>query len=131
MFYMPPPVYTYSRFINVPSETNRTTRDTPYVYLGISYGDTDMEGGIGFHPAGRGIHKRGQEWSDPERGIPPPSYNRWQPYLKIARGNRLFPIGSEEIGVPMNHIRLGLTQLPIAFLLELEAFACESPYSTA
>jgi hypothetical protein len=55
MFYMPPPVYTYSRFINVPSETNRTTRDTPYAYLGISYGDTDMEGGIGFHPAGRGI----------------------------------------------------------------------------
>jgi len=105
MFYVPPPVYTYSRFINVPSETNRTTRDTPYVYLGISYGDTDMEGGIGFHPAGRGIHKRGQEWSDPEREIPPPSYNRWQPYLKIARGNRLFPIGFEEIGVPMNHIR--------------------------
>jgi len=70
MFYMPPPVYTYSRFINVPSETNRTTRDTPYVYLGISYGDTDMEGGIGFHPAGRGIHKRGQEWSDPERNTP-------------------------------------------------------------
>jgi len=26
---------------------------------------------------------------------------------------------------------LGLTQLPIAFLLELEAVACESPYSTA
>ena len=50
-------------------------------------------------------HKRGQEWSDPERRIPPPSYNRWQPYLKIARGNRLFPIGFEEIGVPKNHIR--------------------------
>jgi hypothetical protein len=105
MFYIPPPAYIYSRFINVPSETNRDTRDTPYVYLGISYGDTDMEGGIGFHPAGRGIHKEGQEWSDPERRIPPPSYNRWQPYLKIARGNRLFPIGFEEIGVPKNHIR--------------------------
>jgi len=26
---------------------------------------------------------------------------------------------------------VGLTQLPIAFLLELEAVACESPYSTA
>ena len=26
---------------------------------------------------------------------------------------------------------IGLTQLPIAFLLELEAVACESPYSTA
>jgi hypothetical protein len=32
------------------------------------------------------------------------------------------------------HLRrsiVGLTQLPIAFLLELEAVACESPYSTA
>ncbi len=112
MFYVPPPSYAYSQYINIPTSTyNRddSTRDTPYVYLGIRYGptdmETDMEGGLGFHPAGRGIRREGQEWSDYARGIPAPNYNRWQPYLKVAAGNRPFPIGFEEVGSAGNHIR--------------------------
>lgn len=103
MFYVPPPTYVYSRYINVPQQTHGSTRDTPYVYLGMRYGGTDMEGGISFHPAGRGIRKNNNEWSDRDGTIPAPNYDRWQPYLKTS--NRKFPIGFEEIGVPFNHIR--------------------------
>jgi hypothetical protein len=35
------------------------------------------------------------------------------------------------IPIARSKFMIGLTQLPIAFLLELEAVACESPYSTA
>lgn len=103
MFYVPPPAFVYSRFINILSDTwtMRTgARDTPYVYLGIRYGRTDIKGGIGFHPAGRGIRVRqddGREW---EQG---PNYDRWQPYLKV--GERYFPVAFEEITSPNNHIR--------------------------
>ncbi len=88
-FYVPPPIYATSQYIYVQNNTNTTTRDTPYVYLGIRGGTLDIEAGIAFHPAGRGRPGRdGGEYSDPDRQTPPPSYNRWQPYLKVYDSSR-------------------------------------------
>ncbi|MEJ5253657.1 MAG: fibronectin type III domain-containing protein, partial [Armatimonadota bacterium] len=108
MFYIPPPAFIYSRFINVPTSTFGDTRDTPHIYLGLKYGRADIEGGIAFHPSGRGVRDRtGREWTLPpgpsSPGIVAPNYDRWQPYLKV--GNRSFPIASGSVGETNNHIR--------------------------
>ncbi len=88
-------------YIHVNPATHSSTRDTPHVYFGIAFGNVDMEGGIAFHPAGRGNRHRqtGEEY-----GVP--SYDRWVPYLKVREGKdkRYFPIVGDPNN-PKNHIR--------------------------
>jgi len=74
-------------YVFVSGDTHANTRDTPHVYFGIAYdaaggGRVDIEGGISYHPRGRGVRRNGrEEGKDP--GSPPPSYARWMPYMRI------------------------------------------------
>ncbi|GIV16986.1 MAG: hypothetical protein KatS3mg022_2421 [Armatimonadota bacterium] len=74
-------------YVFVSRDTHANTRDTPHVYFGIAYnaaggGRVDIEGGISYHPRGRGVRRNGrEEGKDP--GSPPPSYARWMPYMRI------------------------------------------------
>ncbi|MEM2126583.1 MAG: fibronectin type III domain-containing protein, partial [Candidatus Methanosuratincola sp.] len=74
-------------YVFVPSDTHASTRDTPHVYFGIAYNATggrrvDIEGGISYHPSGRGVRRTGRE-EGKTPGSPPPSYARWMPYMRI------------------------------------------------
>ncbi|OYT74448.1 MAG: hypothetical protein CFK49_08350 [Armatimonadetes bacterium JP3_11] len=102
-FFIPPPrnpSFNIS-YIHVNPATHSSTRDTPHVYFGIAFGNVDMEGGIAFHPAGRGNRNRqtGEEY-----GVP--AYDRWIPYLKVREGKdeRYFPIVGDPNN-PKSHIR--------------------------
>ncbi|GIV05552.1 MAG: hypothetical protein KatS3mg016_1127 [Fimbriimonadales bacterium] len=102
-FFIPPPRNPSLNifYIHVNPATHASTRDTPHVYFGIAFGNVDMEGGIAFHPAGRGNRHRqtGEEYGAP-------SYDRWVPYLKVREGKdeRYFPIVGDSNN-PKNHIR--------------------------
>ncbi|GIV04954.1 MAG: hypothetical protein KatS3mg016_0529 [Fimbriimonadales bacterium] len=89
-FYLPPPRHPSMNTWYIRSEqvTWGQTRDTPYIYFGIRYTDRnrreiDVEGGLAFHPAGRGLRVGNQERGGD--GIsPPPNYDRWNIFLNLG-----------------------------------------------
>ncbi|MGQ9789940.1 MAG: fibronectin type III domain-containing protein [Armatimonadota bacterium] len=90
-FYLPPARHPSLNipYISIPDSTWKTTRDTPHVYFGIEYTATNrqqvnIEGGLAFHPAGRGVlSKTGQE-RGATTGTPPPNYDRWNIFIKFS-----------------------------------------------
>jgi hypothetical protein len=89
-FYLPPPRHPSMNTWYIRSEqvTWGQTCDTPYIYFGIRYTDRnrreiDVEGGLAFHPAGRGLRVGNQERGGD--GIsPPPNYDRWNIFLNLG-----------------------------------------------
>ena len=97
MFYLPPPRRLLDRYILSEPSTwmseLRGTRDTPYVYFGVEYRDRvgkhrNIEGGVSFHPANRGLRVEVQPGLWEERGgdrtSPPPNYDRWNIYMRLS-----------------------------------------------
>ncbi|MCL6533067.1 MAG: fibronectin type III domain-containing protein [Armatimonadetes bacterium] len=89
-FYLPPPRHPSANIWYIRSEQSswRSTRDTPYVYFGIKYLDRngqvrDIEGGLSFHPAGRGL-RVGEQERGGDRVSPPPNYDRWNIYIRLG-----------------------------------------------
>jgi hypothetical protein len=122
-FFLPPPRHPSLNifYINVDPSTRLTWRDTPHVYFGISFGNVDIEGGIAFHPAGRGSLDR-----ESQAEIDPPNYHRWVPYLKIREGKekeKNFPIVGDPAN-PRNHIRYDLPgqEAYYGFYVDIELF---------
>jgi hypothetical protein len=105
-FYLPPPGY-----INLPESTWSTTRDTPHVYFGIEYTGFDIEAGVAFHPANRGVRRDNRE-EGRRPGSPPPSFHRWEVFLNPRPGRReRIPVGS--------HDYLDASQAPYGFIIWL------------
>jgi hypothetical protein len=89
-FYLPPPRHPSMNTWYIWSEpaTWGQTRDTPHVYFGIKYmgqnrREIDIEGGLAFHPAGRGLRVGNQERGG-DRISPPPNYDRWNIFLNLG-----------------------------------------------
>ena len=90
-FYLPPPGY-----INLPESTWPTTRDTPHVYFGIEFAGFDIEAGVAFHPANRGVRRDNRE-EGREPGSRPPSFHRWEVFINPGPGKReRIPVGSHD-----------------------------------
>ncbi|GIV18293.1 MAG: hypothetical protein KatS3mg023_0044 [Armatimonadota bacterium] len=97
-FYLPPridPIRGVSHiYVNdaYRAPNRELTVDTPCIYFGLAFPKGDVEGGVMFHPAGRG-------------GNPPVSYARWQPYLALFAGIRkTLPVAGGDPYNPKHHI---------------------------
>jgi hypothetical protein len=113
--------------ISVDTTTHGTTRDTPHVYFGIAYRVSqrravDIEGGISFHPAGRGV-RRGNREEGGQLGSPPPDYARWIPYLRVRDGrNDTYQPIVGDASRSSNHLSYGSygQEAPYGFIVDID-----------
>ncbi len=67
---------------------NFRTADTPYMYFGFAFGNTDVEGGLMYHRAGRA-------------GL---DYPRWQAYMKVVHRGRVRNVAITDTSNMRGHI---------------------------